>query len=103
MRKLIDIFWYSLPVQLFVLHFRKYQFLLIRVIISLLQLHQNIHNLNKKFFKYSLYFTGVITIAIWSLLAWNYFNGRQVFIGQLIVGIAGTDQCVAQSAVAIET
>ncbi len=29
MRKLIDIFWYSLPVQLFVLHFRKYQFLLI--------------------------------------------------------------------------
>lgn len=29
MRKLIDILWYSLPVQLFVLHFRKYQFILI--------------------------------------------------------------------------
>ena len=29
MRKLIDILWYSLPIQLFVLHFRKYQYILI--------------------------------------------------------------------------
>ncbi len=29
MRKIIDILWYSLPIQLFVLHFRKYQLFLI--------------------------------------------------------------------------
>ncbi len=31
--------------------------------------------MNKNVFRYSLYFTGIITIAIWSLLAWNHFNG----------------------------
>jgi hypothetical protein len=29
----------------------------------------------KMFFKTRLYFTGIVTIAIWSLLAWNYFHG----------------------------
>jgi len=29
----------------------------------------------KVFFKTRLYFTGVVTIAIWSLLAWNYYHG----------------------------
>ena len=29
----------------------------------------------KVFFKTSLYFTGIVTIAIWSLLAWNHYHG----------------------------
>ncbi len=29
----------------------------------------------KMFFKTRLYFTGIITIAIWSLLLWSHFNG----------------------------
>jgi hypothetical protein len=29
----------------------------------------------KMFFKTRLYFTGIITIAIWSLLSWNHFHG----------------------------
>jgi len=29
----------------------------------------------KVFFKTSLYFTGIVTIGIWSLLAWNYYHG----------------------------
>lgn len=29
----------------------------------------------KAFFKTSLYFTGIVTIAIWSLLAWNHYHG----------------------------
>jgi hypothetical protein len=28
----------------------------------------------KGFFKTSLYFTGIVTIAIWSLLAWNHYH-----------------------------
>jgi len=32
--------------------------------------------MNKKvFFKTLLYFTGLVTVAIWSLLAWNYYHG----------------------------
>ncbi|MBI1768346.1 MAG: hypothetical protein HYR67_08220 [Bacteroidetes bacterium] len=30
---------------------------------------------SKLFFQYRLYFTGLITLAIWSLLAWNYYHG----------------------------
>src|SRR4051812_43369688 len=31
--------------------------------------------MNKKFFfKTRVYFTGIVTIAIWSLLAWNYYH-----------------------------
>ncbi len=29
----------------------------------------------KMFFKARLYFTGIVTVAIWSLLAWNYYHG----------------------------
>ena len=29
----------------------------------------------KAFFNTSLYFTGIVTIAIWSLLAWNHYHG----------------------------
>ena len=29
----------------------------------------------KMFFKTRLYFTGIVTIAIWSLLAWDYYHG----------------------------
>jgi len=29
----------------------------------------------KVFFKTSLYFTSIVTIAIWALLAWNYYHG----------------------------
>ena len=29
----------------------------------------------KVFFKTSIYFTGIVTIAIWSLLAWNHYHG----------------------------
>ena len=31
--------------------------------------------IEKGFFKTSLYITGIVTIAIWSLLAWNYYHG----------------------------
>jgi hypothetical protein len=32
--------------------------------------------MNKKIlFKTRLYFTGIVTISIWSLLAWNYYHG----------------------------
>jgi len=32
--------------------------------------------MNKRaFLKRCLYFTGIVTIAIWSLLAWNYYHG----------------------------
>lgn len=30
---------------------------------------------NNIFFKISLYFTGIVTIAIWSQLAWNHYHG----------------------------
>jgi hypothetical protein len=30
---------------------------------------------SKLFFRYRLYFTGFITLAIWSLLAWDYYHG----------------------------
>ena len=29
----------------------------------------------KNFFKARLYFTGAVSLAIWSLLAWNYYHG----------------------------
>lgn len=29
----------------------------------------------KTFFKARLYFTGIVALAIWSLLAWNYYHG----------------------------
>ncbi len=29
----------------------------------------------KKFFKGSLYFTGIVTVGIWSLLVWNHYHG----------------------------
>lgn len=29
----------------------------------------------KRFFKIRLYFTAMVTVAIWSLLAWDHFNG----------------------------
>src|SRR5260370_12990989 len=29
---------------------------------------------SKLFFRYRLYFTGLITLAIWSLLAWDYYH-----------------------------
>ena len=29
----------------------------------------------KKFFKFRLYFTGIITIFIWTLLVWDYYHG----------------------------
>ncbi|MGO4905855.1 hypothetical protein [Flavobacterium sp. W20_MBD1_R3] len=29
----------------------------------------------KMFFKIRIYFTGIVTIAIWTLLAWNYYHG----------------------------
>ena len=29
----------------------------------------------KMFFKIRLYFTGIVTFAIWTLLAWNYYHG----------------------------
>jgi hypothetical protein len=29
----------------------------------------------KTFFKTRLYFTGIVALAIWSLLAWNYYHG----------------------------
>jgi hypothetical protein len=29
----------------------------------------------RKFFKLRLYFTGLVAIAIWALLAWNYYHG----------------------------
>ncbi len=31
--------------------------------------------IRKNFFKARLYFTGVVSLAIWSLLAWNYYHG----------------------------
>ena len=31
--------------------------------------------IEKKFFKRSLYFTGLVTIGIWLLLIWNHFHG----------------------------
>ncbi len=30
---------------------------------------------NKEFFTARLYFTATVTVAIWSLLAWNYYHG----------------------------
>lgn len=29
----------------------------------------------KLFFKYRIYVTGIVTLAIWSLLAWNHYHG----------------------------
>jgi len=30
---------------------------------------------SKLFFRYRLYFTGIVTLVIWSLIAWDYYHG----------------------------